>query len=97
MRLSLEFAAAVVIIVVVVRLKYLLSEFLLALVDISIELVTVFANRELLVVVNGNVNFLAANRLILRVVELRNIGVSQGLFRRESLMRVEVEQALKKV
>ena len=79
------------------RLKYLLSEFLLALVDISIELVTVFANRELLVVVNGNVNFLAANRLILRVVELRNIGVSQGLFRRESLMRVEVEQALKKV
>jgi hypothetical protein len=30
-------------------------------------------------------------------VELRNIGVSQGLFRRESLMRVEVEQALKKV
>jgi len=80
-----------------VRLKYLLSEFLLALVDISIELVTVFANRELLVVVNGNVNFLAANRLILRVVELRNIGVSQGLFRRESLMRVEVEQALKKV
>ena len=80
-----------------VRLKYLLSEFLLALVDISIELVTVFANRELLVVVNRNVNFLAANRLILRVVELRNIGVSQGLFRRESLMRVEVEQALKKV
>lgn len=79
------------------RLKYLLSEFLLALVDISIELVTVFANRELLVVVNRNVNFLAANRLILRVVELRNIGVSQGLFRRESLMRVEVEQALKKV
>ena len=80
-----------------VRLKNLLSEFLLAFMDISIELVTVFANRELLVVVNGNVNFLAANRLILRVVELRNIGVSQGLFRRESLMRVEVEQALKKV
>jgi hypothetical protein len=52
------------------RLQYLLSKFLLAFVDISIELVAVLPDGELLVVIDRNVDFLGANRLIFRVVEL---------------------------
>jgi hypothetical protein len=52
------------------RLKDLLSKFLLALVDISVELVTIFADRELLIIINRDINLLAAHGLILRIVEL---------------------------
>ena len=78
--LSLEFTTSVVVIVVMMRLKDLLSKFLLALVDISVELVTIFADRELLIIINRDINLLAAHRLILRIVELRYIGMSQCLF-----------------
>ena len=79
------------------RLKDLLSKFLLALVDISVELVTIFADRELLIIINRDINLLAAHRLILRIVELRHIGMSQRLFSSKSLVRVEVQEALEKV
>ena len=79
------------------RLKDLLSKFLLALVDISVELVTIFADRELLIIINRDINLLAAHRLILRIVELRYIGMSQRLFGGKSLVRVEVQEALEKV
>ena len=80
-----------------VGLQDLLPKFLLALVDIRIELVTVFADRELLIIVNRDIYLLAAHRLILGIVELRYIGVSQRLFGSKSLMRVEVQEALEKV
>ena len=67
---SLVFTSTVIIIVVMMRLQYLLSKFLLAFVDISIELVAVLSDGELLVVIDRNVDFLGANRLIFRVVEL---------------------------
>jgi hypothetical protein len=79
------------------RLKDLLPKFLLALVDISIELVTIFADRELLIIINRDINLFAAHRLILRIVELRYIGMSQCLFCGKSLVRVEVQEALEKV
>jgi hypothetical protein len=79
------------------RLKDLLPKFLLALVDISVELVTIFADRELLIIINRDINLLAAHRLILRIVELRYIGMSQCLFGGKSLVRVEVQEALEKV
>jgi len=79
------------------RLKDLLSKFLLALVDISVELVTIFADRELLIIINRDINLLAAHRLIFRIVELRYIGMSQRLFGGKSLVRVEVQEALEKV
>lgn len=79
------------------RLKDLLPKFLLALVDISVELVTIFADRELLIIINRDINLLAAHRLILRIVELRYIGMSQRLFGGKSLVRVEVQEALEKV
>lgn len=65
--------------------------------DISVELVTIFADRELLIIVNRDINLLAAHRLILRIVELRYIGMSQCLFGSKSLVRVEVQEALEKV
>ena len=79
------------------RLKDLLSKFLLALVDISVELVTIFADRKLLIIINRDIYLLAAHRLILRIVELRYIGMSQRLFGGKSLVRVEVQEALEKV
>ena len=65
--------------------------------DISVELVTIFADRELLIIINWDINLLAAHRLILRIVELRYIGMSQCLFGSKSLVRVEVQEALEKV
>ena len=79
------------------RLKDLLSKLLLALVDISVELVTIFADRKLLIIINRDINLLSAHRLILRIVELRYIGMSQRLFGGKSLVRVEVQDALEKV
>jgi hypothetical protein len=53
-----------------VRLQRLLPQFLLALVNVRVELVAVLPDGELLVVIDRNVDFLGANRLIFRVVEL---------------------------
>ncbi len=75
-------------------MQYLLSKFLLAFVDISVELVSVFSNRELLVVINRNVDLLRANRLVLGVVELRYVRVTQGLLRSQALVRVELKEVL---
>ena len=78
-------------------MQYLLSKFLLAFVDISVELVSVFSDRELLVVINRNVDLLRAHWLVLGIVELRDVGVTQGLLRRQSLVWVELEETLQEV
>ena len=79
------------------RLEDLLSELLLAFVDISIELVAVLSDGELLIVVNRDVDLLAAHWLVLRVVELGHIRVSQGLLCCQTLVRVKLKKALQKV
>ena len=58
--------------------------------DISIELVSVLTNRELLIVIDGNVDLLSADRFVVRVVELAHIWMSESLISGQSLMRVEM-------
>ena len=59
-----------------VRLHDLLAQLFLSLVDISVEFVPVLSNRELLVVINRDVDFPVTDWLIIWVVELSNVGVS---------------------
>lgn len=65
--------------------------------DIRIELVSVLFNRELLVVINWNEDFLGTFWFLLRVVKLCNIRVCKGFISCKSLTRVELKEALKKV
>jgi hypothetical protein len=78
-------------------LQNLLSKFLLAFVNISVELVSVLADREFLVVVDRDIDFLATYRLVLGVVKLRNVRMSQCLLRSESLVRVELKETLQQI
>ena len=79
------------------RLQDALPQLLLSPVDIRVQLVAVFTDRKLLVVVNGNVNSARAYWLILGVVELSHIWVSQGLLSSEPTARVELEEAAEEV
>lgn len=69
----------IVVIVVVVRLQNLLAQLLLAFMNIRVEFVTVFADGELLVVVDRDVNLSGADRLVICVVELGHVGMAQCL------------------
>ena len=86
--------AAIVVVVVLVGLQSLFAQFLLALVDVAVQLVPVLSNRELLIVVNRNHNLTRAHWLIISVVELGNVGVSESLLGRQSLIRVKLQQRL---
>ena len=66
-----------------------LSKFLLTLMDIRIELVTVFTNGELLVVIDWNLDFLGTDWFLVWIMELSNIWVLQSLIGCESLGWVE--------
>lgn len=55
--------------------QYLLPHFFLSFVDIRVEFVTVFFNRELLVIVDRNEDFFRAVRFLFRVMELGYIRV----------------------
>ena len=98
-RLSLAATASVVVLVVIVMvgLQNALPQLLLSSVDVCVQLVSVLADRELLVVVDGNVDATRANRFVLRVVELCYIGVSEGLICSQTPSRVELKQAAKQV
>ena len=65
-----------VLLLVVVRLHDFLAQLFLSLVDISVKFVSILSNRELLVVINRDVDFPVADWLIVWVVELSNVGVS---------------------
>lgn len=67
---------AIVVIVIVVRLQNLFAQLLLAFMNIRVEFVTVFADGELLVVVDGDVDLSCADGLVICVVELSHVGVS---------------------
>ena len=56
-----------------VGLHDLFAQLLLSLVYISIKFVPVFSDRELLVIIDWDVDLSSANRLIIRVVELSNV------------------------
>ena len=66
----------VLLLAAVMRLHDLFAQLFLSLVDISVEFIPILSNRELLVVINGDVNFPVTDWLIIWVVELSNVGVS---------------------
>lgn len=68
----------VVVVVVVVGCENLLSQLLLAFVDICVQLVSILANRELLIIVNRDVDSTSADWLVIWVVELGYIWMTQG-------------------
>lgn len=85
-------ATVAVLVVVVVRLQDLLPQFLLSLVDVRVEFVAVLADRELLIVVNRDIDLARANGLVIHIVELGDIGMAKGLLCCQSLVRVELKQ-----
>ena len=75
-----------------VGLEDSLPQLLLATVDVCVQLVTVLADREFLIVINRDVDAARTHGLILRIMELRDIWVSQSLFCRQSSVGVELEE-----
>lgn len=68
----------------------LFSEFLFAFVDVLVQLVSVLSDRELLVVINWDVDLLGANWLFVWVVELGNVRVLQSLVSCQSFVWIEL-------
>lgn len=60
--------------------------------DVCIEFVPILSNGELLIIIDRDVDFLLADRLIIRVMKLSNVRMSQGLISRESFIRVELKE-----
>ena len=85
------------LIVSLVLSKDLFSHFLLSLVDVGVKLVSVLANTELLVVIDGNKDLFSADWFLIRVVELGDVWVLEGLFGCETLTWVELEQVFEEV
>lgn len=77
--------------------QQLLPHFLLSFVDIRIELVSVFSDREFLVVIDRYVDFLRADWFLIWVVELRDVRMLKSLCGCESLIWVELQKVLNKV
>lgn len=80
-----------------VRLQDAATQLLLPPVDIRVEFVSVLSDRELLVVVDRDVDSARAHRLVVLVVELLHVVVPQGLLCRQALARVELQQVAEQV
>ena len=96
MRLLLRRSTHLLIVSLVLGENFL-PHLLSALVDIRIELVAVLFDGELLVVIDWDVDFLSANGLFLRVVELSYVRVLQCLFSCQPLGGVELEKTLQQI
>ena len=70
--------------------QQLFPHFLLAFMDIRIELVTVFSDREFLVVIDRYEDFFHAVWFLIWIVKLSNVRMLKCLFRGESLMGIEL-------
>ena len=80
---SLRLAGSTHLLVVCLVLdENLLSHLLLSLVDIRIELVSIFSDREFLVVIDRNENLFVTIWLFLRIMELSHVRVLQNLLSR---------------
>lgn len=90
LRTGLLLTTTLGIVHVVVRLKQFLSKFLLALVNVLVEFVSVFTDGKLLIVIDRDVNAPFTVRLILGTMKLRNIRMLKCLFSRKPFVRVEV-------
>lgn len=65
--------------------------------NIGIQLVPVFSDRKLLIIIYWYVDFLRADGLFVRVVELCDVGVLEAFLCCQTLIRIEVEQILQKI
>ena len=79
------------------RLQDALSELLLSSVDVCVQFVTVLPDRELLVVVDGDIDASSAHWLVLRIVELGHIRVSQSLIGCQTAHWVELQKVPQQV
>ena len=86
-----------VVVVVLMRLEYALAKLFFATVDVRVQLVAILANRKLLVVVDRYVDSARADWFVLRVVELSDVGVPEGLLGCQPAGRVELEQVAEQV
>jgi len=68
----------------------LLSHFLLSLVDVGVEFVSVLTDRELLVIVDWDEDLFQAIWLLIWVVELSDVWVLKSLLSGESLAWIEL-------
>ena len=75
----------------------LLPHLLLALVDIRIELVAVLLDRELLIIIDWNKDFLGAYWFLFGIVELGHIWMLQSLLSCQAFVWVELKQILEQV
>lgn len=75
----------------------LLSHFFLSLMDVGVKLVAVLFNRELLIIVDRDKDFLRTHGLLLFVVELRHIRMLQSLLSRQPLVGIELQKVLEQV
>ena len=67
-----------------------LSHLLLSLMDVRVKFVSVLLDRELLVIVDWNEDFLCANWLFLWVMELLYVWMLQGLLSCQTFVWVEL-------
>jgi hypothetical protein len=77
--------------------KDFLPHLLLPLVDVRVQLVSVLSNREFLVVVNWDEDFLRANWLLVGVVELSYIWMLESLLSCKPLVWVELKKVFQQV
>ena len=75
---------------VMVRLRDLLAQLLLPLVYVGVEFVPVFSNRELLVVIDRDVDLSCADWLVIGVVELSYVWMPESLLCTQAFARVEL-------
>ena len=75
---------------VMVRLRDLLAQLLLPLVYVGVEFVPVFSNRELLVVIDRDVDLSCADWLVIGVVELSYVRMPESLLCTQAFARVEL-------
>lgn len=75
----------------------LLAQLLLTLVNVAVQLVSVLSDRELLVVVDRDVDLPLANWLVLWVVELGHVLVLQGLLGAQTLVGVKLQEMAQQI
>ena len=88
---------ALVGLAVVMRRHDLFAELLLSLMYVGVQLVSVLPDRELRVVVDRDVDPPVADWFVVRVVELGDIRVPQGLLGGQALGGIELEEVTDQV
>ena len=78
-------------------LENLLSELLLASMDVGVQFLSVLSDGELVVVVHRDVDLLLANWFILRLMEQLHVRVLKCIFGRRTFGRVELQQSTHQV